>query len=241
MLQLKLEQKSIFESQYLREQGKIVFEQMSVANLIDHTILKPDCSLKEVQALCKEAANHGFAAVCVPPFYVRESKNYLSDSEVKVATVIGFPMGYSGTAAKVEEIKRAIDDGADELDVVVNICAIKSNNWNYVKNDIDSVTRACHLKGKVIKLIIETSLLSENEIEKVCKVCIDSGVNFVKTSTGFQGGATAEAVSLLRKILPESIKIKASGGIRTKEDAEKMISCGAERIGTSSGVSIVNG
>ena len=214
---------------------------MSLANLIDHTLLKPDSSLTDIEKLCHEAIQHKFAAVCIPPYFVREAKDLLADTKVKVATVIGFPMGYAATPSKVEEIKRALDEGADELDVVANVSAIKSNNWNYVKNDIDSATRAVHLKGKAIKLIIETTLLSEEEIRKVCEICKDSGVNFVKTSTGYQGGATVEAVALLRSILPKSIKIKASGGIRTREQVEQMVAAGADRIGTSSGIAIVEG
>ena len=214
---------------------------MSLANLIDHTLLKPDSSLTDIEKLCHEAIQHKFAAVCIPPYFVREAKDLLADTKVKVATVIGFPMGYAATPSKVEEIKRALDEGADELDVVANVSAIKSNNWNYVKNDIDSATRAVHLKGKAIKLIIETTLLSEEEIRKVCEICKDSGVNFVKTSTGYQGGATVETVALLRSILPKSIKIKASGGIRTREQVEQMVAAGADRIGTSSGIAIVEG
>ncbi len=209
---------------------------MSLANVIDHTILKPDCTLADIEKVCKEALNHHFKAVCIPPFYVKEAKQVLENSAVKVSTVIGFPSGYSSTPAKVEEIKRALDDGADEFDVVINICAVKNGNWNFVQNDIESMTRAVHLKGRVIKIILETGLLTKEEIEKVCSICINSGVNFVKTSTGFNGpGASEEVVSFLRSILPPTIKIKASGGIRTKEAAAAMIRAGAERIGTSAG------
>lgn len=214
---------------------------MSLANLIDHTLLKPDCNPSHIKQLCKDALHQKFAAVCIPPYFVQEAKILLANSAVKVATVVGFPMGYAATVSKVEEIKRALDEGADELDVVANICAIKSKNWNYVKNDIDSCTRAVHLKGKSIKLILEATLLSEEEISKVCEICKDSGVNFVKTSTGYHGGATVEVVELLRSLLPKSIKIKASGGIRTREQAEKMVAAGAARIGTSAGIAIVQG
>ena len=133
---------------------------MRLAGIIDHTILKPDCSMDEIKRLCAEAVKYEFKAVCIPPFYIKEAAQLLEKAPVKVAGVIGFPMGYSATAAKVEEIKRAINDGADELDVVINICAVKSGNWNYVRNDIDSMTLATHSRGKVIKVIIETGLLS---------------------------------------------------------------------------------
>lgn len=209
---------------------------MSLANVIDHTILRPDCTHSDIEKVCKEAIKHQFKAVCIPPYYVKDAKILLENSSVKVATVIGFPSGYSSTPAKVEEIKRALDDGADEFDVVVNICAIKNGNWNFVQNDIESMTRAVHLKGKSIKIILETALLNKEEIEKACAICTNSGVNFVKTSTGFNGpGASEETVRFLRSILPPSIKIKASGGIRSKELAHKMLEAGAERIGTSVG------
>lgn len=213
---------------------------MTPLKLIDHTLLKPDTTQSDVAQLCKEAEEYGFGAVCVPPFYVRHSVEMLGGSRaVQVATVIGFPMGYSATAAKVEEIKRAVDEGAGEVDVVINLCAVKSGNWNFVRNDIDSMTRAAHLHGRVIKVILETALLSESELEKLATICAEVGPDFVKTSTGFNGGgATVVAVRRLRQLLPESIQIKASGGIRTAEAMEQMIEAGATRIGTSSGVAI---
>ncbi len=212
---------------------------MNLAPLIDHTLLKPDATPQAIDQLCQEAITHGFFAVCVPPFYVPRAARLLAENDVQVATVIGFPLGYAATAAKVEEIKRAIDDGADELDVVINICAVKSANWSYVRNDIDSMTRAVHLKGRRIKVILETNLLTEAEIQQVCDICAASGVNFVKTSTGFNGGATVEMVTFLRNHLPNTIAIKASSGIRTPEMAEKLIEAGAKRLGTSSGVQLV--
>lgn len=214
---------------------------MSLSGLVDHTLLRPDCTLSEVEQLCKEAVEHRFAAVCIPPYYVKDAKNFVEGSEVKVATVVGFPMGYSATPAKVEEIKRAIDEGADELDVVINLGALKSGHWNYVQNDIESMTRAVHLKGKTIKIIIEAGLLTREETAKICSICEKSGVNYVKTSTGVAGGATVEMVTLLRSLLPKSIKIKASGGIRNTADALKLIAAGAERIGSSAGVELVDG
>lgn len=214
---------------------------MNLASVIDHTILRPDCTLDEIKKLCEEALRYEFAAVCVPPYFVKEAARILEDSRVRVATVIGFPFGYSTTPAKVEEIKRAVNDGASELDVVINICALKEGNWHYVKSDIESMTVAAHLKGKVIKVIFETGLLSKEEIQKLCTFCTDLGVDYVKTSTGISGGgATTEVVELLRSELPEKIKIKASGGIRTAEQARAMLEAGANRLGTSGGVAIAD-
>lgn len=213
---------------------------MDIASYIDHTTLKADCTLEDVKIKCKEAIDFQFKAVCIPPYYVKNAVDLLEKSKVKVATVVGFPMGYSATPAKVEEIKRAIDNGAEEIDVVANICAIKEGQWNYVKNDIESMTMAVHLKGKLIKVILETALLSASEIEKLCHICAEIKVDFVKTSTGFNGGgATVQVVSFMKSLLPKEIKIKASGGIRTKEDAIRLIEAGASRLGSSSGVSIV--
>jgi deoxyribose-phosphate aldolase len=212
---------------------------MNLASIIEHTLLRPDCTQRGVEKICAEAQQFNFAGVCIPPYFVREARQFLGEETLKVVTVIGFPMGYSNTAAKVEEIKRALDEGADELDVVVNICAIKNANWNFVHNDIDAMTRAVHLKGKTIKIIIESALLSEGEIVRVCQMCGEIGVNFVKTSTGYHGGATIDAIRIMRANLPPAVKIKASGGIRTAEDAEKMVAAGANRIGTSSGPQII--
>ena len=214
---------------------------MDLSGYIDHTILKPDCTAAEIKRLCEEAIAHRFFAVCVPPYFVKDARNYLKGQPVKVATVAGFPMGYSTTSAKVEEIKRAADEGADEVDVVVNISAVKNGNWNYVRNDIDSMTTAAHLKARQIKIIFETGLLTDDEIRRLCEICREVEPEFVKTSTGFNGpGASLKAVRLMRKILDGTpVKIKASGGIRTRKQAEKMIDAGAQRIGTSSGIKIV--
>lgn len=213
---------------------------MDIAKIIDHTRLKPDTVRGDIEQLCKEAIEYEFAAVCVPPFFVQDAVRYLSDSTVKVATVVGFPMGYSHTPAKVEEVKRAVDDGADEIDVVINISALKSGNWAYVKNDIESTTLAAHLKGKIVKIIFETGLLEKEEILKLCEICNNIGVDFVKTSTGFHGGgATITAVTMLRKALNETIQIKASGGIRDAQKAEKLIQAGATRLGTSKSIKLL--
>ncbi len=211
-----------------------------IAAHIDHTMLKPDMTYDDVKRLTKEAKEHSFAAVCVPPFFAQEAVQQLADTTVQVATVVGFPLGYSPTSAKVEEVKNCIDKEVDEIDAVVNIAAIKNKKWSFVTNDIQSITTAAHLQGKVVKIIIETGLLTKAEMERVCEICTKAEVDYVKTSTGFNGqGATLEVVKLLRDLLPESIKIKASGGIRSKETALQMLEAGADRIGTSSGVALV--
>lgn len=214
---------------------------MQLSQKIDHTNLRPDSTSEDIKTLCREAIEHQFKAVCVPPYHVRDAVRWTEGHPIVVSTVIGFPMGYSATPAKVEEIKRAIDEGAQELDVVINLSAVKSNQWNHVANDIDSVTRAVHLKGKVIKLILETGLLTETELGKACQICQNSEVDFVKTSTGFHGrGADIETVKLLRSLLPPAIKIKASGGIRNQADALELIQAGADRLGTSAGIRIIS-
>ncbi|RME04869.1 MAG: deoxyribose-phosphate aldolase [Bacteroidetes bacterium] len=215
---------------------------MDLARTIDHTILKPGITSEDVKEKCQEAKDNSFAAVCIPPYFVNEAATLLENSGVKVATVIGFPMGYSAVSAKVEEIKKAVNDGADELDAVINICAVKSGNWNYLKNEIESLTTACHMKGKILKLIIETGMLTEEEIRQVCEISVVADVDYIKTSTGMNGpGASLETVKLLREILPKKVKIKASGGIRDRAFAEQLIQAGADRIGTSSGVQIISG
>ncbi len=213
---------------------------MNLASFIDHTLLRPDCTLEDIQRVCREAEQHGFAAVCIPPFYVKKAADLLAETPVKVATVIGFPMGYSATPAKVEEIKRAVDDGAHEVDVVVNLCALKSGNWNYVRNDIDSVTTAVHLKGRRVKIILETGILTPEETTRVCEICLEVKPDFVKTCTGFNGGgATLEAVARLREAVTDQIKIKASGGIRTHAEALAFIEAGAARLGSSAGAALL--
>ncbi len=215
---------------------------MDLAHFIDHTLLKPDCTLSEIKQLCEEALQHQFAAVCIPPYYVKDAYNILEKSEVKVSTVIGFPMGYASTPSKVEEIKRAIDEGADEMDAVINICAVRNQNWNFIRNEMESLATACHMRGKILKVILETGLLSEAEIIKLCEVAADAQADYVKTSTGYLGqGATVEVVQLMRKVLPAVIKIKASGGIRDRQFAEQLVAAGANRLGSSSGIAILAG
>ena len=214
---------------------------MNLASKIDHTLLKADISEREVKKLCAEAKEYGFAAVCIPPYFVRKCKLWLTDTNVKVATVVGFPLGYAHTPAKVEEARRGIDEGADEIDMVLNIIALKAGDWNYLKNELTSVATIVQLRGGKLKVILETGLLLESEIIKACELCKEMSVDFVKTSTGFiQPGATVEVVKLLRANLPKSIKIKASGGIKTKEFALELIEAGADRLGCSASVSIVS-
>ena len=212
---------------------------MSLAAYIDHTLLRPDAAPADIDRLCDEAVEHGFAAVCVPPYYVRRVARRLEDTPVRTATVIGYPTGYSHVSAKVAEIQRALQDGADELDVVVNLAAVKSGAWNDVERDLHGCTMAVHLRGRVIKLIVEATLLTEAELRKVCELAAAAGVNYVKTSTGYEGGADPQTVQLLRACLPASVKIKASGGIRTSEAARALVAAGADRLGSSQGVVLV--
>jgi deoxyribose-phosphate aldolase len=211
-----------------------------LAATIDHTILKPNVTSNEIEQLCNEAIENGFAAVCIPPYFVKKAAWQLKEHNIQVATVVGFPMGYNATPAKVEEVKRAIDDGADEVDVVVNINAIKEKDWNYVNNDIQSTTWAAQMKGKSIKIIFEMGLLDKEEVEKLCDICNEVGVNFVKTSTGINGKpATVTMVKQLKSLIKEDIAIKASAGIRTQKQAFALLNAGATRLGTSAGLTIL--
>ena len=222
---------------------KIVMEQtnyIDLAKYIEHTLLKPDANKDDIKKLCTEAIENHFHGVCVPPYYVRLAKEFIKTESVKVITVIGFPFGYQTKGTKVEETKKVIEDGADEIDMVVNIAAFKSDDLNYVREDIESIATLCRLKNKALKVIIETCLLSPEEITKICGLVCDVGVDFIKTSTGFNGeGATVENVKLIRQSSTTKIKIKAAGGIKTRKFAEELIKAGADRIGTSSGISIV--
>lgn len=214
---------------------------MKLNQYIDHTLLKPTTLISDVEKLCIEAKQHGFAAVCVPPPFVKISKALLLDTNVKVATVIGFPFGYSAVEAKLAEILLAIVDGSDELDVVVNIVAIKNNDWQYISNEINHIMPVVKSKEKIIKIIIESGVLSYDELLKCCELYGAAGIDFLKTSTGYaEVGATVEAVKMMRQKLPAHVQIKASGGIRTYEFAKELIDAGATRLGCSTGVSIVS-
>ncbi|GHA70106.1 deoxyribose-phosphate aldolase [Pontibacter akesuensis] len=212
-----------------------------LAAYIDHTILKPDATEAQVQQLCDEATKYGFAAVCVPPCYVQQSRERLgAGTQVNVATVVGFPLGYQHPKVKFLETHQAIADGANEIDVVINISALKSGKYAEVENELSDLAKFCHLKEAELKVIIETALLTEEEIVKACELCVSAGADYVKTSTGFASkGATVAHVELMRRVLPATTKIKAAGGIRTFEDAEALIKAGADRLGCSASIQIV--
>jgi len=213
---------------------------MNVASYIDHTLLKPTTRPADIKKLCSEALQYEFAAVCVPPPYIKLAKQELKASNAKVATVIGFPFGYSITAAKLKEVEQALEDGADELDVVHNISAVKSGAWQEVKHEMERIIQPVHLNNSIIKVIIESGVLTDEEITRCCMLYGSLGADFVKTSTGYaETGASIKAVQLMRVNLPSGIRIKASGGIRTYESAIQFIKAGADRIGTSSGTTIV--
>lgn len=208
---------------------------------IEHTLLKQDAKLEDFIKLFNEAKEHQFLGVCINPAYVKLAKGHLKDSDVKVVTVIGFPLGANRSDVKAFETSKAVEDGADEIDMVINVTAIKNKDYNFVVNDIKAVKTAC--QDKPLKVILETDLLEKDEIKKACELCIEAKADFVKTSTGFvKGGvgAKAEDVKLMYEtVSPYGLKVKASGGIRDKEAALKMLEAGAERLGTSSGVKIV--
>jgi deoxyribose-phosphate aldolase len=215
---------------------------LAVHQYIDHTILKPTCLVADIQKLCDEAKQYQFAAVCVPPNFVKLAKELVNGTTVQVATVIGFPFGYSATEAKIAEIILAMVDGADELDVVANISAIKNGDWMAIADEINHIMPIVRSKGKKIKVIIESGVLTDEEIIKCCDIYGVAGIDYLKTSTGYaEKGASVEAVQLFRKHLPDAVQIKASGGIRDYATAKQMIDAGATRIGCSAGVAIVTG
>ncbi|WP_404322407.1 deoxyribose-phosphate aldolase [Cytobacillus firmus] len=213
----------------------------NVAKMIDHTLLKADATKDQIEKICAEAKEYNFASVCVNPTWVKLSSDLLIGTEVKVCTVIGFPLGASTPETKAFETKNAIENGATEVDMVINIGALKGGDNELVERDIRAVVDAA--KGKALtKVIIETCLLTEEEKVRACELSVKAGADFVKTSTGFStGGATAEDIALMRKTVGPDLGVKASGGVRSAEDAQKMIEAGATRIGASSGAAIVNG
>ena len=204
--------------------------------LIDHTFLSPQTTAADVKRVCAEAVEHGFYAICIPPYYVARAHVELQDTGVRLATVIGFPYGYSETLIKVAEARRSIEEGADELDIVINIAAVKSADWAYVKTEIEQMATTVRLKSKVCKLILELSVLTDEERDRLIQICNTVRPDYVKTSSGLQGGATVEQVRYLRATLHPEIKIKASGGIRTVAEAQALLTAGANRIGTSSSI-----
>lgn len=212
---------------------------MNISPYLSHTILKQDTLLPEVEIVCKEAIEYGFKSVCVPPLFVKKSKEFLRDSTIKVATVIGFPFGYCAIEAKVAEIILAMIDGADELEVVINISAIKNNDWTFIANEINTIIPIVKSKNKVLKVIIESGILTDEERIRCCDIYGAAGVDFVKTSTGFaQKGASIYSVSLIRAHLSDAVKIEASGGIQSYSFAKELINAGANTIATSNSVEI---
>lgn len=215
---------------------------MQLASYIDHTALKNTTTAADINRLCREAMDYGFAAVCVPPYCVQDAKKQIGASAVKVATVIGFPFGYHRYQTKLKETELAMQDGADELDTVMNLAAFKSNDLAYVETEVDQLSRLIHGREKVLKVIIESGSLSDEEIIRCCELYRHFPIQFLKTSTGYaEKGASVAAVRLMRKHLPESIGIKASGGIKTADFAKQLIEAGATRLGCSASVAIVQG
>ena len=211
-----------------------------VAGLIDHTLLKPDATEEMIAQICREAVRHQFFSVCVNPTNVRFAAEQLTGSSVKVCAVVGFPLGATTTKEKVSETQTAVENGATEIDMVINIGAVKSKDDEFTLGQITAVTQTCHEKGALCKVIIETSYLTNEEKVRVCKIAKEAGADFVKTSTGFSGGgATVEDVALMRHTVGQGMGVKASGGIRSLDDARRMVAAGANRLGVSSGVRIV--
>lgn len=206
---------------------------------IEHTNLKPTLTHHDIEQLVEEAREHAFVGVCVPPFWVKKAKRDIGSSDIQLVTVIGFPLGYHMTETKLEEMRMAIRDGADELDLVMNVSAMKAE-MPWVKIEIAKCAQLAHEHERILKVIIETAYLTEKELELACRWCADAGVDYVKTSTGFAPeGAKVEDIRRMRELLPSHVGIKASGGIRTLEGAKALIAAGADRLGTSSGVSLL--
>jgi deoxyribose-phosphate aldolase len=213
---------------------------INMASMIDHTLLMPDATPSAISTLCEEAIKYSFAAVCVNPCNVPQSHEILKNSKIKVCTVIGFPLGANTTETKMFEAEQAIKNGASEVDMVINIGMLKSGNYEYVFNEISQLAYIAKKRHALCKIIFETCLLTDVEKVKACLLCKEAGVDFVKTSTGFSSsGSTANDIALMKYVVGDSVGVKASGGIRSKKDAEAMITSGAGRIGTSSGVKIV--
>jgi deoxyribose-phosphate aldolase len=214
---------------------------MEIAKKIDHTALTPDTTKRQIIKLCQEAKDYGFYSVCINPSWVEEASRQLEDSNVVVCTVIGFPLGATTSNTKASETKEAIENGATEIDMVINIAKLKDEDFDYVEKDIRKVVEAANEKA-LVKVIIETCLLTDTEKETACRLAVKAGADFVKTSTGFStGGATIEDIKLLRKTVGPHVGVKASGGVRDLETAVAMVEAGATRLGASSGVAIVTG
>jgi deoxyribose-phosphate aldolase len=215
---------------------------MQLNRYIDHTLLKPEASFEQISKLCHEAREYDFYSVCVNSYYVRKTVNLLQGSNTLVCTVVGFPLGASTMETKRFEAMKAIAEGAKEIDMVMNISAIKSGDLQYVVDDMSSLAKICHQQGAILKVILETSLLTEDEKRRACELAVKAQVDFVKTSTGFAGGgATVADVQLMRSVVGKEMGVKASGGIRDAATAQQMITAGATRLGTSASVEIVKG
>ena len=212
---------------------------MDFARTIEHTNLSPTLTIRDIDRLVDEVKLHNFLGLCVPPFWVKRARREIANAPITLVTVAGFPLGYNMTETKLDDIKRGIDNGADEIDVVWNISSFKTG-IPWTKIEIAKCAYLTHTHQKLLKVIIETAYLSDDEIVEACKLCADAGADFVKTSTGFApSGAKAEHIKLMRNSLPSAVGIKASGGIKTREQAQQLIDAGADRIGTSSAVSMM--
>ncbi len=210
------------------------------ARTIDHTLLKPDSTRRDCRRICEEAKTHGFAAACILPAWVADAAEILDGSPVAVCTVIGFPHGIAPTGAKVAEVHTVVADGAKEVDMVINISALKSGSDMLIYQDIEAVVEAAEPGGALVKVIIECALLTDDEKRRVCRMCVEAGADFVKTSTGFaSGGATVADVALMKATVEGEARIKAAGGIRSVEDAIALLNAGADRLGTSGGVALL--
>lgn len=212
----------------------------SIAQRIDHTILRADLTKGDIHAHCQEAIKYRFKTVCIPPYFISYAKSLLNESQTGICTVVGFPFGYNGINSKMEEAKKALLQGSDEVDFVVNIAAVKNQDWKLIDSEFDSLTTIVRLRNGVIKAIIETCLLTDDEIETLCQKIVQYNVDFVKTSTGFStSGADLRQVALIKSVVQNNAKIKASGGIKTRQQALDFIDAGADRLGTSSSIQIV--
>ncbi|MBL0742305.1 deoxyribose-phosphate aldolase [Chryseolinea lacunae] len=212
---------------------------MNLASCIEHTNLSPTLTIRDIDQLVDDARQFGFVGICVPPFWVKRARREIGKDNILLVTVAGFPLGYNMTETKVDEMQRAIDNGADEIDLVWNISSFKTG-LPWTKIEVAKCSHLAHAHQKLLKVIVETAYLSDEELERACKLCADAGADFVKTSTGFAPrGAVAEHITIMKKVLPPTVGIKASGGIKTREQALAMINAGATRVGTSSGITIV--
>lgn len=214
---------------------------MNLAHFLEHTNLSPCLTADDVEKLTAEAVLHQFVGVCVPPYWVKKAKRDLASAKVALVTVAGFPLGYQRSETKIREFEVALNDGADEIDVVMNLSAFKTGVMAWVKGELAQMARLAHEKSALLKVIIETAYLSDSEIVTACRICQDAGADFIKTSTGFApAGATSAHIRLIRQTVGTTVGIKASAGIKTLAQAQEMIDAGADRIGTSAAIAILN-